>query len=81
MESLGGLKKLLVFCPSVSDKGMASIGRLRQLEDLTLMTKVTRNGLNQLNGLSKLRHLQASGHYETSAAVVRSTRPRWTSRD
>jgi hypothetical protein len=69
LESLGGLKKLLIFCPSVSDKGMASIGRLRQLENLTLMTKVTRNGLNRLNGLLKLRQLQASGHYETSAVA------------
>jgi hypothetical protein len=69
MESLTGLKKLVIFCPSVSDKGMASIGKLRQLENLTLMTKVTRNGLNQLNGLSKLRQLQASGHYEISAVA------------
>jgi Leucine-rich repeat (LRR) protein len=69
MESLTGLKKLVIFCPSVSDKGMASIGKLRQLENLTLMTKVTRNGLNQLNGLSRLRQLQASGHYETSAVA------------
>jgi Leucine-rich repeat (LRR) protein len=69
MESLGALKNLLIFCPSVSVKGMASIGKLRQLEDLTLMTRVTREGLNQLNGLSRLRHLQASGHYETPTAA------------
>ncbi len=60
LESLTGLKKLLISCPVVSDRGLASIGKLRQLEDLTLMTDVTRTGLNQLNGLSRLYHLQVN---------------------
>jgi hypothetical protein len=60
LESLTGLKKLLISCPAVGDRGLTSIGKLSQLEDLTLMTDVTRTGLNQLNGLSKLYHLQVN---------------------
>ncbi|MGE5296020.1 MAG: hypothetical protein ACM3VT_14440 [Solirubrobacterales bacterium] len=60
MESLTGLKRLFILSPAVSDRGMASIGKLKQLEDLTLMANVSRNGLNQLNGLSKLHHLQVN---------------------
>ncbi|HSW01130.1 MAG TPA: hypothetical protein VLI39_13220 [Sedimentisphaerales bacterium] len=60
LESLSGLRELSILCPAVSDRGLASIGKLRQLEDLTLMTDVTRTGLNHLNGLSKLRHLQVT---------------------
>ncbi len=69
LESLTGLKTLLISCPAVSDRGLASIGKLRQLEDLTLMTCVTRTGLNHLNGLSKLRHLQVTCRRMSSQAV------------
>ena len=60
LEPLTGLRKLTILCPVVSDRGLASIGKLRQLEDLTLMTDVTRTGLNHLNSLSKLHHLQVT---------------------
>ncbi len=60
LESQSGLRELSILCPAVSDRGLASIGKLTQLEDLTLMADVTRNGLNQLNSLSKLHHLQVN---------------------
>lgn len=65
LESLSGLKTLLIHGSGdpgrgISDRGMASIGKLKQLECLTLMTHVTRNSLNHLNGLSKLQQLQVS---------------------
>lgn len=60
LESLSGLRELSILCPAVSDRGLASVGKLSQLEDLTLMTDVTRSGLNHLNGLSKLHRLQVN---------------------
>jgi hypothetical protein len=44
-------------CAGVSDQGLASIGKLKQLERLQLLCPVTRSGLNQLNGLSNLESL------------------------
>ncbi|MEN6575917.1 MAG: hypothetical protein ABFD90_06195 [Phycisphaerales bacterium] len=60
LEPLGHLKRLLL--PpgeiDVTDEGMVSIARLRQLEYLNLgMARVTKRGLNQLNGLTNLRTL------------------------
>lgn len=63
LESLTRLKTLSLFGPpdrqSVSDRGLASIGKLKQLEHLDLRT-VPRSGLNHLNGLSNLQYLKVT---------------------
>ena len=58
LEPLGRLKKLHVWSKHLTDRGVASIGKLKQLESLTVFSSVTRSALNQLNGLSRLHHLQ-----------------------
>jgi hypothetical protein len=59
LEPLSRLRDLRISGPGVTDQGLASIGRLRQLERLDLHT-ATRSGLNHLNGLSNLQYLQAT---------------------
>jgi len=58
LEPLGRLKDLHVWSKHLTDRGLASIGKLKQLESLTVFSSVTRSALNQLNGLSRLHHLQ-----------------------
>ncbi len=58
LEPLGRLRDLFISSPSVTDRGLASIGKLKQLERLTVFSSVTRSALNQLNGLPKLSFLQ-----------------------
>lgn len=60
LESLSNLKKLLIACEGVPDGGLASIGKLKQLECLELLCHVTRSGLNHLNGLANLRTLSVA---------------------
>jgi hypothetical protein len=70
LESLTCLKDLSVFGPGVSDRGMASIGKLRRLERLDV-NAATRSGLNYLNNLSSLQYLQVGawhGAVTTAAA-------------
>ena len=62
LESAGGLKDLSIPVDGLTDRGMASLGKLRQLESLSLMgngdsNRLSNRGLNQLNGLSKLEKL------------------------
>jgi len=62
LESAGGLKDLSVPVDGLTDRGLASIGKLRQLESLKLMgmennIRLSNRGLNQLNGLSHLQEL------------------------
>ncbi len=62
LESLTRLKDLSIFGdPSrgVSDRGLVSIGKLRQLERLHLSAE-TRSGLNHLNSLSNLQYLNVT---------------------
>jgi hypothetical protein len=59
LESLTHLKDLSIFGPGVSDRGLASIGKLKQLERLHLSTE-TRSGLNCLNNLSNLQYLKVA---------------------
>jgi hypothetical protein len=58
LEPLSRLRDLLISGRNVTDRGLASIGKLKQLENLGLSCSVTRNALNQLNGLTNLQYLQ-----------------------
>jgi Leucine-rich repeat (LRR) protein len=57
IESLDHLKVLSIMSTEVTDRGLASIRKLKQLEQLDLDARVTRGGLNQLNDLAHLRVL------------------------
>jgi len=57
LEQLGHLKELNIMSKHLTGRGLASIGKLKQLESLTIFASVTRSGLTQLNGLSRLHHL------------------------
>ncbi len=68
LEPLGRLKKLHVGSKHLTDRGLASIGKVKQLESLTVFSSVTRSALNQLNGLSRLHHLQVVARPRMNAA-------------
>lgn len=62
LESLNSLKDLSIPVDGLTDRGLASIGKLRQLEALYLIgtgksNRLSNRGLNHLNGLSKLERL------------------------
>lgn len=58
LEPLGRLKRLSLWNDELTDRDMASIGKLRQMESLHLAARtVTKRGLNQLNGLANLQTL------------------------
>ena len=57
LESLGHLKRLHLGSKEVTDRGLAPISRLKELESLTLWANVSKRGLNQLSGLTHLRTL------------------------
>jgi hypothetical protein len=59
LEPLGHLKKLAILRPSVTERGLASISKLRQLEYLHL-SDVPLSGLDHLKGLSNLQCLNVS---------------------
>ncbi len=66
LEPLGRLKKLIVESKHLTDRNLASIGKLKQLERLTFSFSVlggagvSKSELNQLNGLPNLRFLQVN---------------------
>lgn len=64
LESLGCLKELHIGSKNLTDQNLASIGKLDQLELLSLSvvggTIVSKSGLNQLNGLTNLHYLNVS---------------------
>jgi len=68
LEPLGRLKELHVWIKHLTDRNLASIGKLKQLESLTVFSSVTRSALNQLNGLSRLHHLQVVARPRRNAA-------------
>jgi len=68
LEPLGRLKELHVWSKHLTDRNLASIGKLKQLESLTVFSSVTRSALNQLNGLSRLHHLQVVARPRRNAA-------------
>lgn len=58
LESLSRLKCLMLCSDEATDRDMASVGKLRQMESLTLYaTRMTKGGLNQLSGLTNLQTL------------------------
>ena len=59
LEPLSRLRDLLIAGTDVTDRGLASIGKLKSLERLHLGS-ATRSGLNQLNDLPNLRYLKVS---------------------
>lgn len=62
IESLDHLKVLSITSAEVTDRGLASLRKLKQLEKLWLDARVTRGGLNQLNDLGHLRVLSVGIH-------------------
>ena len=70
LEPLGRLRDLLISSGRnvVTDRGLASIGKLKQLESLHLSCSVTRSALNQLNGLPNLRYLKVIARPRGNAA-------------
>jgi len=67
LETLGRLKELLVGSRHLTDRDLASISKLDQLESLSFsvlggagVSKISKSGLNQLNGLSNLHYLQVN---------------------
>jgi len=59
LEHVNNLKDLTLWSRGVTDEGLALIGRMKQLERLSL-APVRRSGLNHLNGLSNLQCLRAT---------------------
>jgi hypothetical protein len=73
LEPLTGLSELSIMAQNVTERGMASIGKLKQLERLTIFCPVTRNALNQLNGLVNLQRLQVNAGLRGNTAFTDST--------
>lgn len=59
LESLSRLKELLITGPGLDERGLASLGKMKNLERLTARVTTVR-GLNCLNGLPNLEQLQIS---------------------
>jgi len=70
LEPLSRLRELFISGQNVTERGMASIGKLNQLEELTIFCPVNRNALNQLNGLANLQRLQVNAHPRGNASVM-----------
>jgi hypothetical protein len=69
IESLGRLKVLVIGSTEVTDRGLASISKLKQLEELWLDAEVTCGGLNQLNDLAHLRVLSVGRRLAVQSRV------------
>jgi hypothetical protein len=71
LESLGNLRDLLVGFSGVTDRGMASLGKLRRLEHLTVFVDgaMSKRGLNDLKGLTNLQTLHVSVPMDARPAI------------
>lgn len=66
LESLGRLKRLHLWGDDVTDRSMAAVSKLKELESLNIWADVSKRGLNQLSGLRQLRTLSVMpGPYGT----------------
>ncbi len=65
LELLGNLRGLCVGFNGATDRGLASLGRLRRLEHLTVSTDggLSKRGLNELNGLTNLQTLSVKDNH------------------
>lgn len=68
LEVLNRLKELSIFFSSVSDCGLASISKLKELEHLHVDV-LTLSGVNHLNGLPDLQSLQVSTRVDAAQAT------------
>ena len=57
LESLSRLKRLHLWGDEVTDRSMAPVSKLKDLESLNLWADVSKRGLNQLSGLTHLQTL------------------------
>jgi hypothetical protein len=55
LESLSRLQRLHLWGDEVTDRSMARVSKLKELESLTLSAAVSKRGLNELSGLTHLR--------------------------
>jgi Leucine-rich repeat (LRR) protein len=55
LECLRRLKRLHLWGDDVTDRSMARVSKLKELESLTLSAAVSKRGLNELSGLTHLR--------------------------
>ncbi len=69
LEPLTNLRDLSIAGSGVGDGGLASIGKLKQLERLQLHV-LTRSSLNRLNGLSNLESLNVHGPWGDMARLA-----------
>ncbi len=69
LEPLTNLRDLSIAGSGVGDGGLASIGKLKQLERLA-MHVLTRSSLNRLNGLSNLESLNVHGPWGDMARLA-----------
>lgn len=69
LESLGRLKSFAIWSDQITDHGLTSIGGLRQLESLSVSVNVTRRGLNELSGFTRLRTLDVRSSASPSGGV------------
>lgn len=69
LEPLKNLRDLLIGASPVGDGGLASIGKLKQLERLQLHV-LTRSSLNHLNGLSNVEFLKVNGPWGEHAKLA-----------
>ncbi len=68
LASLSSLRDLTIASNGTGERGVAAIGRLKQLERLTLWP-VSRKALNHLNGLSNLQMLSVAAGPEAVGAA------------
>jgi hypothetical protein len=60
LESLGHLQRLHLSGDEVTDRSMARVSKLKELESLSLWADVSKRGLNQLSDLTHLRTLDVT---------------------
>jgi hypothetical protein len=70
LESLTNLRELTIGNAGATERGWASIGKLKRLERLMIMDTVSRSGLNHLSGLAHLESLNVSGPWRDDEIAI-----------